>query len=82
MPKETRNAAPAPVLPRGVIIDTDLDEQKPEEVRRSIRYPDQEFYDNFYYICNKFKKSINEILIGYASQFIEDNKAYLPTKKK
>lgn len=81
MSKETRNVAPTPVLPRGLVVDNDLDEEKPEEVRRSIRYPDQEFYDNFYYICNKFKKSINEILIGYAAQFIEDNKAYLQKKK-
>ncbi len=81
MSKPSQNLAPIPVLPRGVVIDNDLDEEKPEEIRRSIRYPDQEFYDNFYYICNKFKKSINEILIGYAGQFIEDNKAYLPKKK-
>jgi len=83
MSKESNpEKAPAPVLPRGMAVRGEEDEPRPESLRRSVTYPDQEFYQDFYYLCYKFGKSCNEVHIGYASQFIEDNKQYLPKKKK
>lgn len=76
MPKES-----AVILPKGMTLPRGIDEEKPEEVRRSIRYPDKSLYDDFYYLCNKFKYSLNEILIGYVRQHVEDNKQFLNNKK-
>ena len=83
MSKETNNEkAPAPVLPRGMAIREEDDEPKPEILRRSVTYKSNEFYDQFYYLCYKFGKTCNEVLMGYAAQFVEDNRHYLPKKKK
>lgn len=73
--------APIPVLPRGMAAREE-DEPRPESLRRSVTYPSEEFYDNFYYLCNKFGKSCNKVLMGYAAQFIEDNKQFLQKRKK
>lgn len=73
--------APVPVLPRGMAVREE-DEPRPESLRRSVTYPSEEFYDDFYYLCNKFHKSCNKVLMGYAAQFIEDNKQFLQKRKK
>ncbi len=68
-------------LPNGVIPRDDLQNIKKELPKGSIRYPDKDFFSNFYAICAKAKVSMNEVLVGLTRDFIERNKHLLGKKK-
>lgn len=69
-------------LPEGVMPRDDLKNKKEINPKGTIRYPNKDFYSNFYAICEKAKVSMNEVLVGLTRDFIERNKHLLIKNKK
>lgn len=69
-------------LPPGVTPRDDFNNKKEEFSRGTVRYPSKDFHSEFYAICEKARVSMNEVLVGFASDFINKNKHLLEKGKK
>lgn len=68
-------------LPEGVIQREEENKNTKKPARGTIRYPDKEFYSDFYAICEKARVSMNDVLVGFARDFIKRNRFLLKTPK-
>lgn len=69
-------------LPPGVKPNDELDNDKPEPKKTSIKYPSKEYYSEFYAICEKLNVKVNATLIGLVDFFKDKNKHVLNKGKK
>ena len=68
-------------------VSTDLEEyhhpivedEKPksEEYQNSIRYPNKQFYAEYYAICDRLDKFVNEISVAMITDFVNRNRHVL-----
>lgn len=69
-------------LPPGVVPKEEHGLTKEDQPTRSVRYPTGKFYDDFTKICKKISVSKNEVIVGFVSLFIEENKFLLEDGRK
>ena len=64
-------------LPPGIELTEEDEKPKSEEYQNSIRYPNKQFYAEYYAICDRLDKFVNEISVAMITDFVNRNRHIL-----